>query len=270
MVKRLAQTPKSVRLGEQVANLLLAAIRLHEYLPGQRLPSERELCLRLGVNRMAVREGLRWLEHQQYIEIRRGRYGGAFVNTPATELTLERLRGKADHLRQLFEYRGAVEPLAAALAAERIEDSQIARLRQLLRDEEQEESRPRRRALDVEFHEVIAAASRNDFVFNAVREIRIGLATGLDLAPNSPTRVREWHAEHVAIVKALEERSPSSAREAMQLHVLATERMIRRALIDLSAQPDLDAETPESEESGSGTAEPGVVIGAASGEGGQT
>ena len=110
MVKRLAQTPKSVRLGEQVANLLLAAIRLQEYLPGQRLPSERELCLRLGVNRMAVREGLRWLEHQQYIEIRRGRYGGAFVRTPATELTLERLRGKAEQLRQLFEYRAAIEP----------------------------------------------------------------------------------------------------------------------------------------------------------------
>src|SRR5207237_6118345 len=108
MVRRLAQTPKSVRLGEQVANLLLAAIRLHAYLPGQRLPSERELCLRLGVNRMAVREGLRWLEQERYIEIRRGRYGGAFVSAPGAEVTLERLRGKADNLRQLVEYRAAV------------------------------------------------------------------------------------------------------------------------------------------------------------------
>ena len=267
MVRRLAQTPKSVRLGEQVANLLLAAIRLHEYLPGQRLPSERELCLRLGVNRMAVREGLRWLEHQQYIEIKRGRYGGAVVRAPATELTIERLRGKAEQLRQLFEYRAAVEPLAAALAAERITEPQTARLRQLLRDEEHEESRPRRRAVDVEFHEVIAAASQNEFVFNAVREIRIGLATGLDLVPNSPVRRREWHGEHVAIVRALEERSPSAARDAMQQHVLATEHMIRRALIDLSAQPDLEAEATESEESGAATSVPGVVIGAAGAEG---
>jgi hypothetical protein len=53
----------------------------------------------------------------------------------------------------------------------------------------------------------------------------------------------------------------------MQQHVLATERVIRRALIDLSAQPDLDAETAESEEGGAATAEPGVVIGAASAEG---
>jgi DNA-binding FadR family transcriptional regulator len=237
MVKRLVQTPKSVRLGEQVANVLLAAIRLHEYLPGQRLPSERELCLRLGVNRMAVREGLRWLEQQQYIEIKRGRYGGALVRAPATELTLERLRGTAEQLRQLFEYRAAVEPLAAALAAERITAADLARLDQLRQAEELEESRARRRALDVEFHEVIAAASRNEFVFNAVREIRIGLATGLDLIQGSPPRRRESLGEHVAIVRALEARSASSAREAMQGHVLATERMIRRAMIELSAQP---------------------------------
>src|SRR5437773_7826459 len=268
MVKRLAQTPKSVRLGEQVANRLLAAIRLHEYLPGQRLPSERELCLRLGVNRMAVREGLRWLEHQQYIDIRRGRYGGAFVRTPATELTLERLRGKAEQLRQLFEYRAAIEPLAAALAAERITGPEIVRLRELLEAEEHEESRPRRRPLDVEFHEVIAAAARNQFVFNAVREIRIGLASGLDLIQNSPERRRESIGEHVAIVRAIETRSASSAREAMQRHVLATERTIRRAMIDFSAQPDAGAEGSEADEVGA-TAAPGVVIGAAGGEDGE-
>jgi len=243
MVKRLAQTPKSIRLGEQVANLLLAAIRLHEYLPGHRLPSERELCIRLGVNRMAVREGLRWLEQEQYIEIRRGRYGGAFVRAPATELTLERLRGKAEHLRQLFEYRAAVEPLAAALAAEQITDPDIARLRQLLMDEKDEESRPRRRAVDVEFHELIAAASKNEFVFNAVREIWIGLATGLDIIQAAPARRPESHGEHVAIVRALEAHSASSAREAMQRHVLATERTIRRAMVDLSALPDSSSES---------------------------
>jgi GntR family transcriptional repressor for pyruvate dehydrogenase complex len=234
MVQRLAQTPKSVRLGEQVANLLLAAIRLHEYLPGQRLPSERELCLRLGVNRMAVREGLRLLEHQKYIDIRRGRYGGAFVRAPATDLALERVLGEAEQLRQLFEYRAAVEPLAASLAAERITDSQTAELGRLLAAEEREDSRPRRRALDVEFHEVIACAARNDLVFNAVREIRIGLAAGLDLIQAPQRRVESLH-EHDAIVQALQRRSASTARRAMQRHVLATERMIRRAMLEASA-----------------------------------
>src|SRR5215831_11794000 len=132
MVEYLARNPRRLRLGEQVAGILLAAIRLHEYLPGQRLPSERELCLRLGVNRMAVREGLRWLEHERYIEIRRGKYGGAFVCHPVRELALERLRGQAERLRQLFEYRAAVEPFAAALAADRITGGEVDRLRGLV------------------------------------------------------------------------------------------------------------------------------------------
>src|SRR2546429_2547497 len=120
MVQRLAQSPKRLRLGDQVAGLLLAAIRLHEYLPGQRLPSERELCLRLGVNRMAVREGLRWLEHQQYIDIRRGRYGGAVVRGAAPQLAPPRPRGEADQPPPLFQYRPAVGPPAAPPAPGRL------------------------------------------------------------------------------------------------------------------------------------------------------
>ena len=76
--------PLRQRLGEQVASLLLTAIRLYEFLPDERLPPEAELCAQLGVNRMAVREGLRWLEDHQYIHVKRGRLGGAYVVQPAS------------------------------------------------------------------------------------------------------------------------------------------------------------------------------------------
>lgn len=131
-------TLSRVRLGEQVADLLLAAIRLHEFLPGEQLPSERELCARLAVNRTAVREGLRWLEQQQFIEVRRGKYGGAFVLHRPADLALERLRGKIPDLRQLLEYRAVVEPVAAAIAADRIEESKLARLQALHQREQGE------------------------------------------------------------------------------------------------------------------------------------
>ena len=67
------------RLGDQVAALLLNAIKLSEFLPGERLPSERDLCERLSVNRTALREGLRILELRGIVSIKRGKYGGAFV-----------------------------------------------------------------------------------------------------------------------------------------------------------------------------------------------
>jgi GntR family transcriptional regulator, transcriptional repressor for pyruvate dehydrogenase complex len=246
MVQRLAH-PRRLRLGDQVAGLLLAAIRLHEYLPGQRLPSERELCLRFGVNRMAVREGLRWLEGQQYIEIRRGKYGGAFVRQPGRELALERVRSRAEQLRQLFEYRSVVEPLGCSLAAERITSSELERLGSLMATEEAEPVRAKRRAMDEEIHQIIADSARNDYFSRAVREIRIQLALGLDLLQSSPGRNRESHLEHRRILKALAAGDGSAARLAMQRHVLSTEREIRRALVELGVRAEFDnwPATPE-------------------------
>lgn len=223
-----------------MAGLLLAAIRLHEYIPGQRLPTERELCLRFGVNRMAVREGLRWLENQQYIEIRRGKYGGAFVSQPGRDLVLERVRTRAEQMRQLFEYRSVVEPFACALAAERITPAELERLGALVSAEAVEPVRAKRRALDEELHQIIADSARNDYFSQAVREIRIQLALGLDLIQSSPRRNKESHQEHLRILKSLTAGDGSAARHAMHRHVVATEREIRRALVELGVRAELD------------------------------
>ena len=239
MVQRLDH-PRRVRLGDQVAALLLAAIRLHEYIPGQKLPPERELCLRLGVNRTAVREGLRWLENHQYIEIRRGKYGGAFVSQPGRDLALERVRSRAEQLRQLFEYRALIEPFAAALAADRITAAELERLEGLDAGGRDEPVRAKRRALDVEFHQLIADCSRNHHVAQAVREIRIELGAGLDLIQESPQRNRESHLEHARIIKSLAAGDGTAARQAMHRHVVATEREIRRALVELGVRAELD------------------------------
>src|SRR5688572_27123761 len=50
--------------------------------PGERLPSERELCELFGVSRPTVREALRALEAVGLVEIRLGTRGGAFARRP--------------------------------------------------------------------------------------------------------------------------------------------------------------------------------------------
>jgi len=223
--------PTRMRLGEQVASSLLAAIRLHEYLPGQRLPPERELALELGVNRTAVREGLRWLEERRYVEVRRGKYGGTFVLAPPLVASPEQLRGIAGELRQLFEFRRAIEPAAAALAAERIAAAELAQLRELHAAETPDVARDRRRALDVAFHEVVAAASRNALLFDAVRDIRVRLAPGLDLIQGPwPERRAESRGGHERLIAALAAGDIEAARTAMHGHVAATEVAIRGLL----------------------------------------
>ena len=66
---------------EQIGDRLTTAIALGEFIPGQRLPSERELASLLRVSRATIREALQRLSSGGYLSIKRGRHGGAFVES---------------------------------------------------------------------------------------------------------------------------------------------------------------------------------------------
>jgi DNA-binding FadR family transcriptional regulator len=225
--------------------MLLASIHLHEYIPGQRLPSERELGAQLGVNRTAVREAVRWLEHEQYIEVRRGKYGGAFVRQPVPELTLQRLRENLDELRQLLEYRAAVEPVLAAVGAERSTPEAVARLRELHAQEcDPELPRAQFRAIDVNLHEIVVGLAHNQMSLTALTEIRVRLAPALDLLGPSADRRQESREGHAHLIGAVAVRDASAAAVAMDRHIEATERAIRAALASRGVKLPLTRPTP--------------------------
>src|SRR5919206_2739150 len=73
---------------EHVAERLLADIAAGRLVPGERLPSERDLARRLGVGRASVREALAVLQNEGVLETRPG--SGSFVAAGAAE----RLRGR--------------------------------------------------------------------------------------------------------------------------------------------------------------------------------
>jgi len=225
--------PLRQRLGEQVAGLLLTAIRLYEFLPDERLPSEAELCTQLGVNRMAIREGLRWLEDQQYIQMRRGRYGGAYVIATGLDVAVERIRGKAANLAELLEYRRAVEPVASGLAATRIGERELGRLERLHAQETKQPpiDRSRMRAVDVAFHKIIVSATGNEYLIAAVKDIRIWIAPGLDLLDPSPERGRKSIECHGRLIQCMRDHDSDGAQAVMQEHIAVTEQAILDALV---------------------------------------
>ena len=102
---------------ELVLDQLRRSINLGHFVPGDKLPPERDLAHQLGVSRTTVREAVRVLEGQGIVEVRRGSTGGIVVrdyDAPPAELK-ERLREFDD----VIDFRLAVEPMAARLAAER-------------------------------------------------------------------------------------------------------------------------------------------------------
>src|ERR1700760_3635378 len=94
--------------------------------PGTRLPREVDLAKQLGLSRNSLREAVRALSLVRVLEVRQG--DGTYVSSLEPDLLLGAttrfatplLRGKT--VLELFEVRRLLEPAAAALAAERMDE----------------------------------------------------------------------------------------------------------------------------------------------------
>ena len=126
-------SPVSVnRVSQVIVNQIKLLIRDGRLQPGDRLPSERELCQRFGVSRVTVREALRVLEAGGLLTIRVGAHGGAFLTSPSTERLSA---GLADLISassltaaNVTEARIIVELGILPLAVERAKDEDVAAL----------------------------------------------------------------------------------------------------------------------------------------------
>lgn len=122
---------------DSIAATLRSQILSGKYGPGERLPSERELSERLGVNRASAREALKQLEQNGMISIRRG--GGARV-VPLEEAGLAVLQHvlggetpQRDLVAQWLDVHELVIAGGARLAVERGTAEEFAEAKRLLR-----------------------------------------------------------------------------------------------------------------------------------------
>lgn len=79
---------------------VVEAIRQGGYLPGDRLPPERELAERLNVSRATLRLALHDLERGGVVVRRPGRGGGTFVAAPKVERDLGSFAGLGEYIRR--------------------------------------------------------------------------------------------------------------------------------------------------------------------------
>lgn len=210
-----------------VAQRLRRSIALGVVLPGERLPSERTLAERLGVSRVTVREALRVLQGEGLIVTRRGGNGGAVV-TPCERSPL---RGQLD---EVFEFRLAVETMAARLAAERRGEEALDRLRACQQALLASGDVGTFRRADSAFHLAVAGASGNPMLRRAIEDAR---AIAFDVLDAHPFRVRRESSArgHAAIVAAIGERDDEGAAAAMSAHLRLAHSEVRAALAEALA-----------------------------------
>src|SRR5436305_12726733 len=105
---------------EVVAEQIMRLIAEREMVPGDRMPTERELAARLGASRTVVREAIKILSAGGRVSAQKGR--GLYVADGEGMLGASRFGGffmptNLDHIFMLFEFRRVQEIAASRLAA---------------------------------------------------------------------------------------------------------------------------------------------------------
>jgi DNA-binding FadR family transcriptional regulator len=220
---------RPVRTGnafEETVERLLQAIRLGVAGPGERLPAERELATRLNISRVTLREAIRALQEAGYVESRRGRYGGTFVNeTLPTAKTTKRTT--PDQLEDVLTMRRVLEVGAAETAAARTltpDDRQYLRA-QLAETETDDRSEYRRK--DSRLHLAIAEVAASPTLTSAVADVRVRINELLDAIPLLETNIGHSNAQHEEIVQRILDGDPAKARDAMAEHLEGTASLLR-------------------------------------------
>ena len=149
-----------VTLADSVIDQLRKQILSGGLAPGERLPTERELCAAFGVGRTTVREALKGLAASGFVE----RQGAALVardprGLPAPTVDRAALAARAA-VRDVYETRKLLEVRCAELAAEHASTAELDGLEALLRTMNATDD-GRFPSLDVAFHSTIAGASHN-------------------------------------------------------------------------------------------------------------
>lgn len=200
--------------------------------PGDLLPTEKQLSEMMGVNRHSVREALKVLEFLGVVQSRAGI--GTIVNNLGQDILCERVAQAANFsphffLFELMELRQAIEPHAAALAAERATPEELVEMRRAMEDLEAEFKSGRHDTdADQRLHLILAQATHNQTFVRLTEPMMAMLKEYRQNSLQIKGRPRETLIEHERIYKAVCESKPEEAREAMIDHLSNVKQMLNK------------------------------------------
>lgn len=245
-------TPQSSALGPvkvhsvatEVADRLMTAVAIGDYLPGERLPGERELASILDVSRATVREAIGRLQAVGIVEIKRGRTGGAYVRTSWTEATASAVRRtllpRWPELEQLFDLRCLVEGLVARTAALRRTEEDLAAMRAALDGYARARTLGEEQAADAAFHGAVLAATGNPKITALSRDMLTRVSLGFPVEPygeDDPEDYQRALIEHRKIYEAIEAGDAEQAGSLAEEHFTLTSDMMRAMLERAQERP---------------------------------
>ncbi len=217
--KALSGLPDNQRtLAGRAFGQLHSAILSGSLAPGERLPIE-DIAAQLSMSPMPIREALRELDKLGLVE--QIPHRGARV----TELSI-------GDLREIYDGRLALEPLAARRAAEKFDDDDVARakaaIKALDRAQKDKDDEEIWRA-HTDFHFAIYDAARSEWLIRLIQPLWESSERYRRAAP-ARRKVSERRGEHERILRACIDGDSDRAAGEMYAHLARTANLVAKEM----------------------------------------
>jgi len=209
-----------------VAQKLLTSISKGNLKPGDKLPSEAQLCRRFGVSRTSIREGIKALAGINILTVYQGR--GTFVNEdPQIMAHGDALKMilSSESLKKVYEVRFALDMGLAGLVASKADDDDLRALRAGIgKMEKALQSNPINSPLaneaDEDFHLAFCRAAHNKIIEKIYRPIitHVMVRTWKQIK-GSREFGRMAVKGHREILNGIERREAKNIQEAVEKHL---------------------------------------------------
>lgn len=213
--------PSSVT--DSVFDHLHQNVRSGLWKPGDKLPSEAQLCAQLGASRITVRSALGRLAALGLVYSQQGK--GTFVcDTPSAESAVPMMVPRDPDRLSVFEFRKIIEGESIALAAIRATSAEVEAMQATIVDMEQAKTAEEIANQDMLFHSLIAKASGNEIIewtFHMMESVYSRMfAENIGQVGNSGV------ADHRQMLLDIQVRDMKAARQHMISHLEAVARAV--------------------------------------------
>jgi DNA-binding GntR family transcriptional regulator len=182
---------------------------------GSRLPrqplSESHLARELGISRTPVREALKRLAVEGWVDIFPRR--GTFVSVP--DIT---------KLREIFQMREALEGMATRLATARMSQAELGRFQQRFEASYRARNVEQFSAAGREFHAAIIGQCDNARLADYLLTIRSQIRNAFSMGIRLHGRIDRSYREYLAIIGAMKRGDAKRAEAAMRQHIVSVRK----------------------------------------------
>jgi GntR family transcriptional repressor for pyruvate dehydrogenase complex len=225
------QPIKPKKVSAQIADQIRASILAGEFIPGSKLPPERDLAEMFGVSRPSVREALNILSTSGLIASYQG--GGTVVKSlmeqPAGSPLGELIRSASERALDVVEVRKGLESWTAFYAAQRALPEDIRRMEEIVLTMERNlEGMQSSVDIDAHLHILIARATHNivwlhlmQTIFDAMKEFQQTVWRAVYLTSEDHHLL---YKHHRAIYDAIRNHDAEGARQSMLEHLTFAEQ----------------------------------------------